>query len=103
MIPTMVKKKDLVVWVEKLVEGESYVMHNFKILKSQGQYRICEHDYKLLFIGATVVKAQPMPNILLKVYKFKSIKEIIDEDCCPSILIGMYILHFLLFGIYING
>jgi len=42
-----------------------------------------------------------MPNIPLKVYKFKSIKEIIDGDFCPSILIGMYILHFWLFVIYI--
>jgi len=34
MIPVVVKKEDLVVWVEKLVEDESYMMHNFKILKS---------------------------------------------------------------------
>jgi len=83
MIPAMMKNEDLAVWVEKLVEGESYVMHNFKILKSQGQYCICEHDYKLLFIGETAVKAHPMPNIHLKVYRFKSIKEIIDGNCCP--------------------
>jgi len=45
-------------------------MHNFKVLKSQDQYRVCEHEYKLLFIGATIVKPHPMPNIPLKLYKF---------------------------------
>jgi len=52
MIPTMVKKEDLCLWEEKVVEGQTYIMHNFKILKNQGQFRVCEHPYKLLFIGA---------------------------------------------------
>jgi len=56
MIPAMVKKEDLGLWEEKLVEGQTYIMHNFKILKNQGQFRVCDHPYKLLFIGATTIK-----------------------------------------------
>ncbi|XP_027932719.1 uncharacterized protein LOC114188320 [Vigna unguiculata] len=39
MIPTMVKKEDIGLWEEKLVEGHTYIMHNFKIMKNQGQFR----------------------------------------------------------------
>jgi len=46
----------------RLVEGETYIIHNFKILKNEGQYRICEYPFKLLFIVATSVS----PNLLPK-------------------------------------
>ena len=36
MISAMVKKEDLCLWEEKVVEGQTYIMHNFKILKNQG-------------------------------------------------------------------
>ena len=45
MIPTMVKKKDIGLWEEKLVEGHTYIMHNFKIMKNEGQFRVCDHPY----------------------------------------------------------
>ncbi|XP_027905863.1 uncharacterized protein LOC114165436 [Vigna unguiculata] len=64
MIPAMVKKEDIDLWEEKLVEGHTYIMHNFKIMKNQGQFRVCDHPYKLLFIGATTIKEQPISNII---------------------------------------
>jgi len=35
MIHAMVKKEDISLWEEKLVEGHTYIMHNFKIMKNQ--------------------------------------------------------------------
>jgi len=35
MIPAMVKKEDLSLWEEKVVEGHTYILHNFKILKNK--------------------------------------------------------------------
>jgi len=67
MIPAMVKKEDLGLWEEKLVEGQTYIMHNFKILKNQGQFRVCDHPYKLLFIGATTIKEQAISSIPVSV------------------------------------
>ncbi|XP_027935594.1 uncharacterized protein LOC114190767 [Vigna unguiculata] len=80
MIAAMVRKEDLCLWEEKVVEGQTYIMHNFKILKNQGQFRVCEHPYKLLFIGATTIKQQPISSIPLNVYNFKSIEDIVDGN-----------------------
>ncbi|WVY95059.1 hypothetical protein V8G54_034147 [Vigna mungo] len=89
LISAVVKKEDLVVWESRLVKNETYVMHNFKILKNQPQYRVCDHDYKLIFIGATIVKVQPLPNIPMKLFNFKSIKQIKDGDFHAGILIDV--------------
>lgn len=78
-----------------MIEGQTYVMHNFKILKNQGQYRVCEHPYKLMFIGATTIKPQEIANVPMRVYNFKSIKEIVDGTYSTTdILIGKPILYF---------
>ncbi|XP_027932773.1 uncharacterized protein LOC114188383 [Vigna unguiculata] len=86
MIPAMVKKEDLGLWEEKLVEGQTYIMHNFKILKNHGQFRVCDHPYKLLFIGATTIKEQAISSIPVSVYKFKSIEDIVDGNYAVDLL-----------------
>ena len=91
MIAAMVRKEDLCLWEEKVVEGQTYIMHNFKILKNQGQFRVCEHPYKLLFIGATTIKQQPISSIPLNVYNFKSIEDIVDGNYSADLVYGMYI------------
>jgi len=65
-------------------------MHTFKIGKNDGQYRVCEHSFKLLFIGATFVRPQPTANVPKKVYQFRSIKEVVAGNFSPDLLIGMY-------------
>jgi len=72
-------------------------MHNFKILKNEGQYRVCEHPYKLLFIGATSVKLQAIAKLPMKAYNFKSIKDIVSGNFIPDLLIGMTNIITVLF------
>ena len=72
-------------------------MHNFKILKNEGQYRVCEHPYKLLFIGATSVKLQAIAKLPMKAYSFKSIKDIVSGNFIPDLLIGMRNIISVLF------
>ena len=67
VILAMIKEEDISTWEDKLKEGESYIMHNFKILKNRAQYRICDHPFKLLFIGAISIRSLPIANILAKV------------------------------------
>ena len=80
-----------------MIEGETYIMHNFKILKNEGQYRVCEHPYKLLFIGATSVKLQAIAKLPMKAYSFKSIKDIVSGNFIPDLLIGMTNIITVLF------
>jgi len=69
-------------------------MHNFKILKNIAQYRVCDHPFKLLFIGATFVRLQPIVGIPAKVWKFKSIKDIIDGQYFADLLVGkFFVIH----------
>jgi len=91
MIPAMVKKEDIGLWEQKLVEGHTYIMHNFKIMKNQGQFRVWDHPYKLLFIGATTIKDQPISSIPLNIYNFKSIEHIVDGKFSVDLVYGRYI------------
>jgi len=52
----MTKKEDIEIWQDKLTEGSTYKMHNFKILKKKSQFIVCDHPFKLLFIGVTFVR-----------------------------------------------
>ena len=102
VILAMIKKEDISTWEDKLKEGESYIMHNFKILNNRAQYRVCDHPFKLLFIGATFVRRQPIASIPAKVWKFKSIKDIIDGNYSAYLLVGkFFILHSYMFAIFL--
>jgi len=68
VIPAMTKKKDMEIWQDKLMEGSTYIMQNFKILKNKSQFRICDHPFKILFIGVTFVRPQPIANVPVKVF-----------------------------------
>jgi len=53
------------------------MMHNFKIVNNEGQYKLCLHPYKLIFICVTVVIEQDLPNISLKAYEFINFTDIL--------------------------
>jgi len=89
----MVRKEDLVAWEDRLVENETYVMHNFKILKNQGHYHVYDHAFKLFLFVPLSLKY----NHFLISFNFKSIKKIRDGDFYPSTLIGCAICLFVLF------
>ncbi|KAH1222036.1 hypothetical protein GmHk_12G035303 [Glycine max] len=39
-----------------LKENFTYAMHNFRVIKNDGQYKVCDHAYKLAFTGAIVAR-----------------------------------------------
>ena len=45
-------------------------MHNFKVVKNDGQFRVCEHEYKLVFIGVTVVREVDLHELPFKEFRF---------------------------------
>ena len=52
------------------MENCTYVMHNFKVMKNDGQFRIFDHQYKLVFTGVTVVRQSDLEDLPFKKYKF---------------------------------
>ena len=31
-------------------------MHNFKVMKNDGKFKVCDHEYNLCFTGITIVR-----------------------------------------------
>ena len=44
------------------MENLTYVMHNFKVMKNDVHFRICDHEYKLCFTRVTVVRQSDMEH-----------------------------------------
>ncbi|KAL5149815.1 hypothetical protein HKD37_13G036556 [Glycine soja] len=64
------KADQLKSWKANLKENSTYVMHNFKVVKNDGQFRVCEHEYKLVFIGVTVVREADLHELPFKEFRF---------------------------------
>ena len=88
-----------------LKENCTYVMHNFKVLKNNGQYRVCDHQFKLVFIGVTVVRECVLGDIPFRKYRFAGFANVVAGQSEPGLLVGMltyifaieFILKVLLF------
>ncbi|KAG4994980.1 hypothetical protein GLYMA_11G178600v4 [Glycine max] len=60
-----------------LEENCTYVMHNFKVLKNNGQYRVCDHQFKLVFIRVTVVRECVLGDIPFRKYRFVGFADVV--------------------------
>ncbi|KAG4990855.1 hypothetical protein JHK87_024312 [Glycine soja] len=60
-----------------LKENCTYVMHNFKVLKNNGQYRVCDHQFKLVFIGVTIVRECVLGDIPFRKYRFAGFADVV--------------------------
>ena len=69
-IHAICKSDHLKSWKADLKENCTYVMHNFKVVKNDDQFRVCEHEYKLFFIGVTVVREADLHELPFKEFRF---------------------------------
>ncbi|KAH1228524.1 Replication protein A DNA-binding subunit C [Glycine max] len=88
-IHVVCKQDQLKAWKMDLNEGCSYVMHNFKVTKNDGQYRVCDHPYKLTFIGVTVVRQCGLDGLPLKKYRFVDFLDIIAGQLQFALLVDI--------------
>ena len=72
-----------------LKENCTYVMHNFKVLKNNGQYRVCDHQFKLVFIGVTVVRECVLDDLPFRKYRFAGFANVVAGQFEPGLLVGM--------------
>ncbi|KAG5105961.1 hypothetical protein JHK82_042931 [Glycine max] len=72
-IHVVCKRDQLKSWKSVLKENCTHVMHNFKVMKNDGQYRVCDHQYKLVFTGVIVHRQTHLDNVPLKKIQFYSI------------------------------
>ncbi|KAG5004030.1 hypothetical protein JHK82_028046 [Glycine max] len=89
-IHVVCKQDQLKSWKADLMENYTYVMHNFKVMKNDGQFRICDHQYKLVFTGVTVVRQSDLEDLPFKKYKFADFTNVIVGLFQPELLVGSY-------------
>ena len=82
------KADQLKSWKADLKENCTYVMHNFKVMKNDGQFRVCEHQYKLVFTGVTVVRQSNLDHLPFKEFKFVEFSNVIAGDFEAGLLVG---------------
>ena len=84
------KQDQLKSWKADLMENCTYVMHNFKVVKNNGQFRICDHQYKLVFTGVTIVRQSDLEDLPFKKYKFADFTNVIVGLFQPKLLVGKF-------------
>ncbi|KAG5011983.1 hypothetical protein D0Y65_023325 [Glycine soja] len=76
-IHVVCKQDQLKSWKADLKENLTYVMHNFKVMKNDGKFRICGHEYKLYFTGVIVVRQCNMEHLPFRKFRFVDFSTII--------------------------
>uniref|UniRef100_A0A0R0IFD0 DUF223 domain-containing protein n=1 Tax=Glycine max TaxID=3847 RepID=A0A0R0IFD0_SOYBN len=87
-IHVVCKQDQLKFWKVDLKENLTYVMHNCKVMKNDGQFRICDHEYKLSFTGVTVVRKSDMEHLPFRKFKFVDFSTVIASHFQTRLLVG---------------
>ncbi|XP_006575898.2 replication protein A 70 kDa DNA-binding subunit C-like [Glycine soja] len=80
-IHAICKSDHLKSWKADLKDNCTYVMHNFKVVKNDGQFRVCKHEYKLFFIGVTVVREADLHELPFKEFRFVEFANVVAGNC----------------------
>ncbi|RZC28975.1 hypothetical protein D0Y65_000807, partial [Glycine soja] len=88
-IHAVCKSDHLKSWKADLKENSTYVMHNFKVVKNDGQFRVCEHEYKLFFIGVTVVREADLHELPFKEFRFVEFANVVAGNFVAGLLVDI--------------
>ncbi|KAH1264634.1 Replication factor A protein 1 [Glycine max] len=88
-IHAICKSDHLKSWKADLKENCTYVMHNFKVVKNDGQFRVCEHEYKLFFIGVTVVREANLHELPFKEFRFVEFANVVAGNFVSGLLVDI--------------
>ncbi|KAL5147655.1 TMV resistance protein N [Glycine soja] len=88
-IHVICKSDHLKSWKADLKENCTYVMHNFKVVKNDGQFRVCEHEYKLFFIGVMVIREADLHELPFKEFKFVEFANVVAGNFVFGLLVDI--------------
>ncbi|CAH9113013.1 unnamed protein product [Cuscuta epithymum] len=88
-IQAIARNAEVVTCKSKIKEKETYVMQNFSILCNDGQFKACDHPFKLQFTGGTSVKHQELPDIPRDYYTFKKFSDILSGNLRTDVLVDI--------------
>ncbi|KAL5147165.1 hypothetical protein HKD37_06G016897 [Glycine soja] len=79
-IHAICKSDHLKSWKADLKENCTYVMHNFKVVKNDGQFRVCEHEYK----------EADLHELPFKEFIFVEFANVVAGNFVSGLLVGEY-------------
>ncbi|KAG5049569.1 hypothetical protein JHK85_010672 [Glycine max] len=88
-IHVVCKQDQLKSWKADLKENLTYVMHNFKVMKNDGKFRICDHEYKLCYTGVTVVRQCNMEHLPFRKFRFVDFSTVIAGHFETGLLVDV--------------
>ncbi|KAH1228576.1 hypothetical protein GmHk_10G028555 [Glycine max] len=88
-IHVIYKQDQLKSWKMDLKENCTYVMHNFNVLKNNGQYRVCDHQFKLVFTGVIVVRQSILDDLPFRKYRFAGFANVVAGQSEPGLLVDI--------------
>ncbi|WJX75061.1 hypothetical protein P8452_58633 [Trifolium repens] len=89
-IQATILRDDIAKWKDKLNEGKTYSMRNFRVTKNEGGFKMTPHNFMLTFVGTTTkVEEIVMPEIPATLFKFKDFAEILAGNYRPDLCIDV--------------
>lgn len=82
----MTRHRDFQVWMEQLIENQTYTVGNGEPSKNDFPLKVCENKLKLVFNRATIVCREDLPDIPPNQYKFKPIYECMSKNYSYDLL-----------------
>ncbi|KAL5153002.1 hypothetical protein HKD37_19G052624 [Glycine soja] len=79
-IHVVCKQDQLKFWKADLKENSTYVMYNFKVMNNNGQFRVCDHQYKLA-LGNPIWITCLLRNLNLLTFLLSLLLVISKLDC----------------------
>ncbi|KAE9591336.1 putative nucleic acid-binding protein [Lupinus albus] len=87
-IQVSVRKDEFNQGSQCLLENNTYVMHNFNVLRNDLQYKACDHVYRMQFTPGTTLKQREFPDIPELQYDLKKFSDILSGNFRSDLLIG---------------
>ncbi|CAH9075812.1 unnamed protein product [Cuscuta epithymum] len=88
-IQAVARNAEVLTWKPKVKENETYVMQNFKVLCNEGEFKACDHPFKLQITSGTTCKHQELADIPKDYYSFKNFSEILSGNLRTDVLIDV--------------
>ena len=67
-------------------------MHNFKVTKNDGQFRVCDLEYKLSFTEVTIVRQSDMEHLPFRKFRFVDFSNVIAGHFQTRLLVGKIVV-----------
>ncbi|WJX96853.1 hypothetical protein P8452_77997 [Trifolium repens] len=86
-IHATINTNDISAWKDKISQGKTYYMNNFRVGVNDHKFKMSQHACKLTFVAATRVHELDIPAMPTTLFMFKDFGEILSGNYEPDVLV----------------